>query len=78
MFHGAPSAGLCDEQITFFNATGLKRVGPGGGDDTEDITVHAVSLAAVPTWLAERQQTGAVIDVKIFAALYFLGRSGSA
>jgi len=45
------SAGMSDELISFVLATGLTRVGPGGGDDSEDIAVHLVPLAGVDAWL---------------------------
>src|ERR1700748_518767 len=34
---GTPSAGICDELITLFLATGLVKTSAGGGDDSEDI-----------------------------------------
>jgi ADP-ribose pyrophosphatase len=69
----APStAGLSSEIVTFFRATGLERVGPGGGDASEDITVHVIPLAQVPTFLAEKLAAGVAIDPKVFAGLYFL------
>jgi len=71
VFHGAASAGMCAEQITFFLATGLEKVGPGGGDASEDITVHDVPLGDLLDWLDRRAAEGLVIDVKIYSALYF-------
>ena len=70
LFDGAPSAGLCDEHITFFLATGLEKVGAGGGDDSEDIAVHEVPLAGLLDWLRARQAGGAIVDAKIFSPLY--------
>jgi ADP-ribose pyrophosphatase len=69
---GPASVGASAEVITFFRATGLTRVGPGGGDDSEDILVHLVPLADVPAFLAEKAAAGAAIDPKIFAGLYFI------
>ncbi len=69
----APSApGLSSEFVTFFRATGLTRVGAGGGDETEDITVHVVPLAEVPSFLAKKVSEGVAIDPKIFVGLYFI------
>jgi len=62
--------------VTLFRATGLVRVGPGGGDDTEDITVHVVPLPGVPAFLEEKARDGALIDPKIFAGLYFVHVEG--
>ena len=70
---GPPSAGLANEIITLVRATGLRKVGPGGGDDTEDITVHTVPLAEVTAWLEQMAQGGALIDPKIYAGLFFTG-----
>lgn len=70
------SAGMTDEIVSFIRAGGLERVGPGGGDDSEDIEVHAVPLAEIDGWLEERHRRGIPLDPKIFAALYWLGRSG--
>jgi ADP-ribose pyrophosphatase len=69
---GPASVGLSAEMVTFFRATGLTRVGAGGGDDTEDITVHLTPLADVPAFLAEKAAAGAAIDPKVFAGLYFI------
>jgi ADP-ribose pyrophosphatase len=69
---GAASAGLCDEIITLMLAEGLTRVGPGGGDEHESITVHEVPLTNLLDWLAQRQAGGAVIDVKVYSALAFV------
>jgi ADP-ribose pyrophosphatase len=66
------SAGLTSEFVTFFRATGLTRVGPGGGDDTEDIIVHVVPLGEVPAFLAEKMAAGFPVDCKVFAGLYFI------
>jgi ADP-ribose pyrophosphatase len=70
------SAGMSDEIITFVLATELRRVGPGGGDDSEDIEVEAVPLDEVDGWLSQQLAGGAMMDPKIFAALYWLQDSG--
>ena len=72
LFEGAPSAGLSDEQITFFLATGLRKVGPGGGDASEDITLHEVPLTELPAFLEARRGQGATVDAKIFSPLYLV------
>jgi ADP-ribose pyrophosphatase len=74
LFDGVPSPGLSDEAITFFLATGLTKVAPGGGDETEDITIHEVSLDGAAEWLFARQRAGATIDAKIFSPLYVYER----
>ncbi|MEJ2299468.1 MAG: NUDIX hydrolase, partial [Woeseiaceae bacterium] len=70
------SAGMTDEIVSFIRARDLERVGPGGGDDSEDIQVHAVPLAEIDAWLDKQHRRGIPLDPKIFAALYWLERSG--
>jgi ADP-ribose pyrophosphatase len=72
LFEGPPSVGLSSEMVTFFRATGLTRIGAGGGDATEQITVHVVPLADVPAFLIEQSARGALIDPKVYAGLYFV------
>lgn len=67
------SAGLTDESITFFLATDLVRETDGGGDDSEDITVHHVPLDRIDDWLAARLRSGILLDPKVYTALYWLG-----
>jgi len=71
---GPSSAGLTSEVSTLVLAADLRRTGPGGGVPGEGITVHAVALASVPAWLAERAAQGVLIDHKIHAALWWLAR----
>lgn len=68
---GPVSAGLTSEVVTFFRAHDLARVHDGGGDQHEDIVVHRVPRAQVPSWLAAKQATGAMVDPKVYAALWF-------
>lgn len=68
---GPPSAGLSSEVVTFLRATGLRQVGPGGGEGGEAITVHAVPLGAVPAWLEAAERRGCLVDPKVYAGLYF-------
>jgi ADP-ribose pyrophosphatase len=74
LFEGCVTPGLCDEQITFFLATELRKTAAGGGDETEDILVHEVPLGVVKEFLDEQRQKGILIDLKIYSALYFLQR----
>lgn len=68
---GTSTPGLSDERLLMYQAHGLRRVGEGGGVDGEDIRVHLVPLAEVPAWLAAKQAEGLVIDLKVWAGLYF-------
>ncbi|RJS92499.1 NUDIX hydrolase [Salinisphaera sp. Q1T1-3] len=69
---GPPSAGLSGETLWFFRAISLTRVGDGGGDDSEDITVHTIGLDDVDAWLAEREAAGIPVDPKVYTGLYFI------
>lgn len=72
---GTSTAGLSDERLIIYLAHGVERVGEGGGDEHEDISVHLVPLTKVESWLAARERDGAVIDLKIWSGLYFARRS---
>jgi len=65
--------GMANEIITIFFAADLERVGSGGGDDNEDITVHHVPLVNAVEWLDARQAEGIMIDPKIYAGLFWAG-----
>jgi ADP-ribose pyrophosphatase len=67
---GPTAVGVSDEVVTFFDAVGLERVGPGGGDAHEDITVHEVPMSELRGFLAAKEAAGLAIDPKIFAGLY--------
>ena len=72
---GAASAGMTNEVMTLFLASGLKKVGAAEGDGQEDITVHEVPLDGVVDWLAAREREGKLIDLKLYAGLYFACRT---
>lgn len=69
---GPISAGFGTEILTFFRATGLKKVENGGGDDSEDIVIHEVPLKNVKRWLLSQEDETTAIDPKVFTGLYFL------
>jgi ADP-ribose pyrophosphatase len=73
LFEGPIAVGVSDEVVAFFHAQGLTRVGDGGGDDTEDILVHEVTLAELMSFLTARSNAGLGIDPKIFAGLFLAG-----
>jgi ADP-ribose diphosphatase len=66
-FHSSP--GMVSEGFTLVRADGLERVGPGGGDGDEDITVHRVPLSAIEAFVAARRGEGVAIDVKLLMLL---------
>ena len=73
LFEGPIAVGVSDEIVSFFEARGLSRVGAGGGDDTEDITVHEVPLDELRAFLAAKLEAGLGIDPKIYAGLFLAG-----
>ena len=72
LIEGPTAVGASAEVVTFFRATALERVSPGGGDHTEDITVHVIPVAGVPAFLAAKAAAGALVDPKVYAALHFV------
>jgi len=70
---GPIAVGVSDEEVTFFEARGLRRVGEGGGDHTEDILVHVVPLAELEGFLAAKRAAGLGVDPKIYAGLFLVG-----
>ena len=71
---GPSSAGLTSEVLTVFRARDARRVGPGGGVAGEAIVLHEVALGEVPAFLDARQAAGALVDPKVYAALWFAAR----
>jgi ADP-ribose pyrophosphatase len=75
---GPSSSGMSTEMITFVRAWDLVRVGPGGGDETENIVVHEVPRHEAGRWLFERAAEGYSIDPKLFAGLWFIEHAAAA
>ncbi len=63
------SPGMMSESFSLFRAYDLERVGEGGGVADEDITVHRVSLAELPSFVERCRARGAGIDVRVMALL---------
>jgi ADP-ribose pyrophosphatase len=59
------SPGMITESYTLLKATGLTRVGDGGGTDHEDIVVHRVPLERMAETVAEHRARGHAIDSKL-------------
>ena len=66
------SPGMLTESFTLLRASGLQKVGDGGGTESENITVHRVPLAGLEEFLADQRKQGKAIDVRI---LLLLGQS---
>ncbi|MFI4969943.1 MAG: NUDIX hydrolase [Lysobacterales bacterium] len=69
---GPTSAGMSNEILAFVRARDLARVHAGGGDETEDITVHEVPRREAAAWLVGKIRAGYSVDPKMFAGLYLL------
>jgi len=69
---GTSSPGITSEKIVLARARGLQRHGPGGGVGNENITVHVVPLEGAKAWLRQREREGLLIDMKVWAGLYFV------
>jgi ADP-ribose pyrophosphatase len=65
----ASSPGMVSETFTLVKAHGLTKVGEGGGEANEGITVHRVKIAEVPAFVAARRAEGMFIDVKMLLVL---------
>jgi ADP-ribose pyrophosphatase len=57
------------EMFNLVCASGLTRIGPGGGVDGEDITVHIVPLTGLADFLAAQRRAGCVIDCRLIVAM---------
>jgi ADP-ribose pyrophosphatase len=66
-FYSSP--GMVSESFTLVRAYGLTQVGPGGGTDSEDITVHRVALAHLPQFVEMARARGLGIDVRLLMLL---------
>lgn len=66
-FYSSP--GMISENFTLVRATGLTKVGDGGGVDSEDITVHRVPLAEVAEFIDSKRAAGVAMDVKLLLLL---------
>lgn len=66
-FYSSP--GMVSESFTLVRAHGLTRVGPGGGTDGEDITVHRVALSHLSQFVEMARARGLGIDVRLLMLL---------
>ena len=71
---GPSSPGITSEIVTFFRALGVRQVGAGGGVGGEKITVHAIRLDEMSRFLKDMERQKKLIDLKLWAGLYFLNR----
>lgn len=66
-FYSSP--GMIAEGFTLVRATGLKKIGDGGGTEHEDIVVHLVPRAEMAEFVAAKRAEGVGIDVKLLLVL---------
>ena len=66
-YHSSP--GMVSESFTLVRAYGLTQVGPGGGTDSEAITVHRVARAHLPQFVEMARARGLGIDVRLLMLL---------
>ncbi|MFT4257123.1 MAG: NUDIX hydrolase [Pseudoxanthomonas sp.] len=71
---GPTSSGMSNERIAFVRATGLRKVGEGGGapDEGEDITVHEIPRGEAAAWLTRKLAEGYELDAKLWAGLWLI------
>jgi len=63
------SPGMVAENFTLVRASGLTKVGDGGGIDGEDIVVHCVPRADAVSFIEEKRDEGMGIDVRLLLLL---------
>ena len=68
-FHASP--GMLSESFTLVRAHDVRRVGAGGGVEHEDIKVHLVARADIPSFIQRKRGEGFAIDVKLLLFLDF-------
>lgn len=66
-FYSSP--GMVSESFTLVKATGLTKVGEGGGTEHEDIVVHRVPLTRMSETIVEHRARGHAIDVRLLLLL---------
>lgn len=66
-FYSSP--GMVSESFTLVKASGLRRVGEGGGVDDENIVPHRVALTDVGQFISAKRADGYAIDVRILMLL---------
>jgi ADP-ribose pyrophosphatase len=68
-----PTPGYCDEEMTFYKATGLRPPGPGDDDahqdEDEDLEARTFALDVLRQMVA----SGEIVDLKTIAGLWLIG-----
>lgn len=66
-FYSSP--GMVSESFNLIRASGLEKVGNGGGVAGENITVHRVPLGQLSPFIEARRAAGTAIDVRLLLLL---------
>jgi ADP-ribose pyrophosphatase len=70
---GPGSAGQSSETVIFYLARGARKTGEQAAHDRGSIRVHAVPIAELSRFAADREAAGALVDPKVWAGLYLAG-----
>ena len=65
------SPGMLSESFTLVRAHGVRRIGEGGGDESEDIKVHLIPRAEIPNFVEQKRAEGFGVDVKLLICMNF-------
>ena len=68
-FYASP--GMVAESFTLVRAHGVRKIGEGGGDDSEDIDVHLVAREDIPNFIEQKRAEGFGVDVKLLIFMNF-------
>lgn len=68
-FYASP--GMLAESFTLVRARGVQKIGPGGGDESEDINVHLVPRSEIPNFIEQKRAEGFGVDVKLLIFMNF-------
>jgi len=68
-FYSSP--GMLSESFTLVRAHGVRKIGEGGGDDSEDINVHLVKRSEIPNFIEQKRAEGFGVDVKLLIFMNF-------
>jgi len=65
------SPGMLSEGFTLVRAHGVRKIGKGGGDESEDINVHLVAREDIPNFIEQKRAEGFGVDVKLLIFMNF-------
>jgi ADP-ribose pyrophosphatase len=62
---------MLSEGFTLVRMHGVRKIGDGGGDESEDINVHLVARADIPNFVEQKRAEGFGVDVKLLIFMNF-------